>query len=74
MARGEDGRFEKPNYPTARFHFNLCDWWIGAFWNKRDRRLFVMFLPVGFVFDFGPREDKHKTFVIGVDDPRSFGR
>ena len=74
MDRHVDGRFKEPEYPNAKFCFDLCNWGIGARWDKKDRRLFVMVLPIGFVFDFGPRQKRPKTFTIGVDDPRSFGR
>lgn len=32
------------------------DLWIGAFWDRRDRRLFILPVPcVGIVIDFGAR-------------------
>jgi hypothetical protein len=44
------------SYPKAKFFFRWYDMWIGAYYDRRDRRLFVCPLPmVGIVFDFGPR-------------------
>ena len=52
----------KPSYPTGKFFFRWYDLWIGAYYDRRDRRLFVCFLPtLGVVFDFGPREQPRRT-------------
>jgi hypothetical protein len=35
--------------------FAWYDFWVGAYWSRKDRRLYVLPLPmVGFVLDFGP--------------------
>lgn len=45
------------SYPTAKVFFKWYDFWVGLYYDRRDRRLFFCPLPmVGVVFDFGPRK------------------
>ena len=39
--------------------FAWYDLWVGAYWDRTNRKLFVMVLPtLGFVVDFGGTEDE----------------
>ena len=40
--------------------FAWYDFWVGFFWDRRDKRLFILPIPmVGLVLDFGSREKGH---------------
>ncbi len=40
---------------SVRPLFAWYDLWIGAFWDRKSKRLYVLPLPcVGVIFDFGP--------------------
>jgi hypothetical protein len=42
---------------TIKFIFAWYDLWIGAFWDQRKRRLYVLPLPcIGLIFCFGDEQ------------------
>ena len=44
---------------TVRPVFAWYDLWIGAYWDRSRRRLYVLPIPcVGFVFDFGKKNQE----------------
>lgn len=56
---------EEKSYPTVKPFFRWYDLWIGFYYDRRDRRLFFLPIPMcGLVFDFGPRQE---TFEITKD-------
>ena len=44
---------------TVSFLFAWYDFWVGAYWDRKTRRLYVLPLPmVGIVIDFGGSEQR----------------
>lgn len=49
--------------------FAWYDLWIGAYWDRSARRLYVLPLPcVGVVFDFGKRDEDGSTLGGSLTD------
>lgn len=48
------------NMPRIRFLFAWYDFWIGAFWDRQKRRLYLMVPMIGLVFDWGAARQQPK--------------
>jgi hypothetical protein len=61
---------------TVRPLFAWYDLWIGAYWDRAGRKLYVLPLPcLGFVISFGPRKPtwKERLFARPYCDHQGIG-